>query len=229
MATIRQINANRLNAKKSTGPRTAEGKSRSCMNALKSGVDAYAETIPTEDPAALEALAAEYIQRFHPVTPDERHLVDTLIHTDWLRRRLARAEAQMWQWGYLESAQGRESLPLGCAFECIAERLSRLQRRLDSLDRSYRNALRELERLRAVEPDPDLPSQPVENLPASPQDGVEGTSPISPDAPSGSKPVVILKSPCCESVSRRRRRVISISEAPERSFSTGSTPATTAA
>lgn len=40
MASIRQIEANRLNAKKSTGPRTAEGKSRSRMNALKSGIDA---------------------------------------------------------------------------------------------------------------------------------------------------------------------------------------------
>ena len=38
MASIRQIEANRFNAKKSTGPRTAEGKSR--MNALKSGIDA---------------------------------------------------------------------------------------------------------------------------------------------------------------------------------------------
>ena len=51
MASIRQIEANRFNAKKSTGPRTAEGKSRSRMNALKSGIDAQAETIPTEDPA----------------------------------------------------------------------------------------------------------------------------------------------------------------------------------
>jgi len=69
MASIRQIEANRLNAKKSTGPRTTEGKSRSRMNALKSGIDAQAETIPTEDPAALQALAAEYLERFYPTPP----------------------------------------------------------------------------------------------------------------------------------------------------------------
>jgi len=55
MASIRQIEANRLNAKKPPGPRTAEGKSRSRMNALKSGIDAQAETIPTEDPDALQS------------------------------------------------------------------------------------------------------------------------------------------------------------------------------
>jgi len=225
MASIRQIEANRFNAKKSTGPRTAEGKSRSRMNALKSGIDAQAETIPTEDPAALQALAAEYLERFYPTTPDQRHLVDTLIRTDWLRRRLARAEAQMWQWEMQDPPETRKLLALGYALDCAAEQLARLQRRIDSLDRSYQRALRELERLRAAQPDPDSPPQPIENHPSAPQDEVDGTKPIS----LATESVVILKSPCCESVSRRRPRVISISAAPERSFSIGSTPATMAA
>ena len=46
MATEKQIEANRRNAAKSTGPRSPEGKARSSMNALKSGVDAEAEIIP---------------------------------------------------------------------------------------------------------------------------------------------------------------------------------------
>ena len=46
MATEKQIAANRRNAAKSTGPRSPEGKARSSMNALKSGVDAEAEIIP---------------------------------------------------------------------------------------------------------------------------------------------------------------------------------------
>jgi hypothetical protein len=38
MATIRQIEANRRNAKKSTGPTSVAGKAASSMNALKSVV-----------------------------------------------------------------------------------------------------------------------------------------------------------------------------------------------
>jgi hypothetical protein len=37
--SIKRVNANRENAKKSTGPKTASGKFRSCRNALKHGLD----------------------------------------------------------------------------------------------------------------------------------------------------------------------------------------------
>ena len=51
MPTEAQINANRLNAQKSTGPTSPEGKARSALNALKSGIDAWSHIIPGEDPA----------------------------------------------------------------------------------------------------------------------------------------------------------------------------------
>jgi hypothetical protein len=50
MATPAQIAANRANAQKSTGPRTAEGKAASRLNALKHGLDAESLIIPGEDP-----------------------------------------------------------------------------------------------------------------------------------------------------------------------------------
>jgi hypothetical protein len=56
MATLTQIEANRRNAQHSTGPRTAEGKAASSMNALKTGIDAQSSVIPGEDAAALVAL-----------------------------------------------------------------------------------------------------------------------------------------------------------------------------
>ena len=46
MASPAQMAANRANAQKSTGPRSAEGKSASRFNALQHGVDAASPVIP---------------------------------------------------------------------------------------------------------------------------------------------------------------------------------------
>ena len=51
MPTQAQLNANRLNAQKSTGPTSPEGKAASSLNALKSGIDAWSHIIPGEDTA----------------------------------------------------------------------------------------------------------------------------------------------------------------------------------
>ncbi len=63
MTTNAQIKANRNYAKKSTGPRTEEGKTRSAKNALKHGLLARDTVLPGEDPAdfdrQLSALEAD--------------------------------------------------------------------------------------------------------------------------------------------------------------------------
>ena len=48
MATTRQIEANRANSRKSTGPRTDEGKAAVRLNALKHGLSADCVIIPGE-------------------------------------------------------------------------------------------------------------------------------------------------------------------------------------
>jgi hypothetical protein len=69
MATAAQIAAHRLNAQKSTGPRTPEGKAASSFNALKHGMDAASIVIPGEDPAEYDTLASDYHRQFHPQSP----------------------------------------------------------------------------------------------------------------------------------------------------------------
>ena len=54
MATDAQINANRQNSRKSTGPRTEAGRNRSRFNAVKHGFRAEKAILPDEDPAALQ-------------------------------------------------------------------------------------------------------------------------------------------------------------------------------
>ncbi len=151
-----------MKPKKPTGPRSAEGKTRSSMNALKSGIYSQSIVIPGEDPEALSALSAEYHQRFQPVHPEQRDQVDILIRSTWTLRRLAVAEAQVW--GYVTDLAGNldEPTPLGHAFYKSDRTLTRLQRIVNTTQRNYRDALHELERLQALDsPEPQPPAVAV--------------------------------------------------------------------
>ena len=153
MATQRQIAANRRNSRNSTGPRSAEGKAVSRFNALKHGIDAKAQCIPGESIAALDQLAAEYHTRYAPVTPEERALVDTLVSAEWELRRLRKASAEIWEKGM----QDYDDLELGHAFNIYSSLFVRLQRIVDSTQRSFRNALKDLEALRKARPESAQP------------------------------------------------------------------------
>jgi len=146
MATQRQIQANRLNAERSTGPRTPEGKAVSSQNALKSGLDAESQFVIGEDRDQFAELQHEYIARFQPLTPEERFQVDTLIRNEWTLRRLFRAEAHLWEY-HVMRADRSEGVPLGAALMAAGEVFRRLQRRITLAERSYKDAFAELERL----------------------------------------------------------------------------------
>jgi hypothetical protein len=49
MTSFRQIEANRRNALRSTGPKTGEGKQRASQNAVRHGLTAETVIIPLED------------------------------------------------------------------------------------------------------------------------------------------------------------------------------------
>jgi hypothetical protein len=70
MATERQIQANRLNALKSTGPRTLEGKAISRANAVKHGLAADV-LVSDSIKDALDARLAEWDDHYKPDTPDK--------------------------------------------------------------------------------------------------------------------------------------------------------------
>ena len=146
MSTLSQVTANRLNAQKSTGPSSAEGKDATRFNALKLGIYAQSAVIPGEDPAEFEALAAAYHHQFQPVGPLEARLVETIIQSDWMERRLNRIETEM-----LRHLLADESLPADCALGAVyardAERqnpLYRVFQRRMAAERSYFRAIREL-------------------------------------------------------------------------------------
>ena len=75
MASEKQVEANRRNAAKSTGPKTAAGKQISRMNALKHGLDAERVVIPGEDPEEFEGLFRALEEHYQPVGSIEGLLV----------------------------------------------------------------------------------------------------------------------------------------------------------
>ena len=150
MATLKQIQANRLNSQKSTGPRSLEGKAASSQNALKSGIDARANIMGNEDPADLAALRDEYYLQFQPATPVERTFVDALIDCEWLLRRFRKIEPNIWS-----HDQDPELV------------LERLQRRINATHRNYHNALRQLQALQYRRPPPPDPVLMPASIPAT--------------------------------------------------------------
>ena len=75
MTSERQIAANRLNAQKSTGPRSRAGKLRSRRNALRHGHTAETVLNHTEDPVEYRAFERAIIADFRPARTIERALV----------------------------------------------------------------------------------------------------------------------------------------------------------
>ena len=154
MPTILQIEANRRNARNSTGPRTDQGKAVSRFNALKTGIDARSHVIPGEDPNVLETLALDYYERFQPAAPEQRFLVDAMVSAEWQLRRLRKTEAQIWE-NAMQAWRPKEKLvDSGRAYVHREEYLTRLHRRMDYAERSYHRALKQLLQLQSGYPDP---------------------------------------------------------------------------
>ena len=78
MISERQLEANRRNALRSTGPKTTEGKSNSSRNNLRHGLTGHINLLPTEDREAHDRFYSELIDCFNPETPMERQLAHSI-------------------------------------------------------------------------------------------------------------------------------------------------------
>jgi hypothetical protein len=97
MSSLKQIEANRLNALKSTGPRTAEGKRRSRCNAVRHGLTAETLIAELEDPKDYEAFEATVISDYDASSAVERELVLRLASVLWRLRRATGIETALFE------------------------------------------------------------------------------------------------------------------------------------
>ncbi len=115
MATQKQIEANRRNAQKSTGPRTHNGKLRARQNSRKDKAYECEPLLPGEKPDNLDALVGAYERQFNPQTPIESDLVFQLAATQYRMLRALRFESSIFDFH-------------------VKERIGQLARHGDSVD-----------------------------------------------------------------------------------------------
>jgi hypothetical protein len=114
MTSLRQIEANRRNACKSTGPITEEGKQRSRCNAVRHGLTAETVIGALEDAEDYKAFEAAIIADYDVQSAVERELVLRLASLLWRLRHATTMETGLFeiQADYLrEFRQGRQTQP----------------------------------------------------------------------------------------------------------------------
>lgn len=94
MATQKQIEVNRRNAQKSTGPGAEAGKESSRMNALEHGLASVWTVLPQED-GAYHELRAALVECWQPADLAELCLVDQIAQNYWRIQRNRPPEVAM--------------------------------------------------------------------------------------------------------------------------------------
>jgi hypothetical protein len=132
MASKAQIAANRKNAKKSTGPKTVEGRETSSMNRLSHGFrSASFQIMECESAEEFEALCQALQDEHQPQTATERILVQKLAEHHWLAQR---ARDFQGHWLSYENAS-LSTMPLWLRYE-------------SQNDRAFHKCLAELRKVR---------------------------------------------------------------------------------
>jgi hypothetical protein len=97
MTSFRQIEANRGNALRSTGPKTEAAKRRSRRNAVRHGLTAETLVVALEDIDDYQAFEAAIIADYDARTAVERELVLRLPSLLWRMRRATAIETDLLQ------------------------------------------------------------------------------------------------------------------------------------
>ena len=206
MPTRAQIRANRNNAKKSTGPRTEEGKARAAKNSLKHGLLARDTVLPGEDPAEFDSQLSALEADIQPANSLEFELVRQIADAQWRMRRLTRLEtgflaaAVADQRRHLEKCRPDELRPgydgetllLGSAMLDRTQAFVHLARYDGHLSRRFFRAVKQLRDLRRDEREAhEARSSVGSHAPADPYRGryvpAQAPLPIDPPSPTANR------------------------------------------
>jgi hypothetical protein len=163
----KQQQANRQNAQKSTGPKTPEGREAVRFNALTYGLRTRETIIPTENAKEYSDLWDELDAEWQPQTRTERLYMETMVTSQWLLKRIAGSEQQIYV--FIGNMEQRFKM------------LSYVYKMRAQLERSFRTAIADMRQSqkerKAIQTQPPQAEQPAK--PAS----VPATKPAAPQAP----------------------------------------------
>jgi hypothetical protein len=129
----KQQQANRQNAKHSTGPKTPEGRKAVRFNALTWSLRARSLMISSDDPEDYRQLWDSLEAEWHPQPHSERHYLEQMATSQWLLARNAGSESRIYE----------ANLPL----EKQLALLDRVSVQRVRLERSFTTAIRQLKQL----------------------------------------------------------------------------------
>jgi len=162
----KQQQANRQNAQKSTGPTTPEGREAIRFNALTYGLRTRQTILPSENCAEYSQLWDELEADWQPQTRTERIYLETMVTSQWLLRRIAESEQDIY-------------ICLGN--EAKFKMLAYVYKHRAQLERSFRTAVADmqqsLQERKAAQTQPPQTAQPAK--PAS----APATKPAGPQVP----------------------------------------------
>jgi len=174
MATLKQFEANRRNAQKSTSPKTPEGKSAVSMNALRHGLRARTVVLPGEDPTEFHQLCDDLQAEWTPQSRTEQFYVEQMAVSQWKVTRMEVVEVNIFK-----DTDAKSQL----------SRLDQLWQAECRLERSYSRAQRELQRLQNSRPEPaPQPEEAVASEAVPPVEQAAEPPPKTPPTPEANHP-----------------------------------------
>jgi hypothetical protein len=168
MATVKQITANRANAQRSTGPRTAQGKAASSQNAMKSGLYSRQLILHSENVDDFNQLLQTLLTAHNPIDDHETILVEQLAQAQWRLNRARVIEVDLLEslvhYGIYRSRPRRKTAVEQMSYEISSsyvkpDNLFRYITRCENVFFRTLEALRRAQRdraLRSTAPDPHV-------------------------------------------------------------------------
>ena len=143
MSTPAQIEANRANSQRSTGPRTEDGKRASAANATREGLTSARHIVRPGEEAHYEAMRANLTKELEPEGEFQTQCFEVIVHAAWNIQRCIVLEGELqlqaFEKGSLDAMLDDE----------IAVKLDRLYRYKKMHENSQRKAVAQLGRLQS--------------------------------------------------------------------------------